>query len=242
MVRRACLGASPGVSGDNGRMHDVDHETPEASERMPEALPGEPETEPEPETVEAAPQPKSAYELPSKKNTVLRNMVWALALTMAVVVVIGIAFFGVGSDQERERLENSELDVAASAERAQEVAPFPVVVPDLAEGWTERGARYTAGTNPQWTLEYSSPDGQLVTVVQESQLGAPMLSAAIPGGTVEEEFELDGASCSLLLGGEQGTTERAIACEGEDWGLVAHGDADRATLEQITSAAITSLD
>lgn len=237
MVCGACLGASPGVSGDNGLMHDVDHEPPEASERMPEALPGELE----PETVEAAPQPKSAYELPSKKNTVLRNMVWALALTMAVVVVIGIAFFGVGSDQERERLENSELDVAASAERAQEVAPFPVAVPEMGEGWTERGARYTAGSTPQWTLEYSSPDGQLVTVVQESQLGAPMLSAAIPGGTVEAEFELDGASCSLLLGGEQGTTERAIACEGEDWGLVAHGDADRATLEQITSAAIASL-
>lgn len=247
-------------------MHDADHETPGAPERMPETLPraSVPETvETAPQAVpqavpqatsqtdpqadpqaapQAAPQPKSAYELPSKKNTVLRNMVWALALTMAVVVVVGIAFFGVGSDQERERLENSELDVVASAERAQEVAPFPVVVPEVQEGWTERGARYTAGTNPQWTLEYSSPDGQLVTLVQESQLGAPMVSAAVPGGTVQEEFELAGSPCSLLLGGEQGTTERGIACEGEDWGLVVHGDADRAALEQITSAAITSLD
>lgn len=207
-------------------MREADHETPEAPERTPAA----------------APQPKSAYELPSRKNTVLRNMVWALALTMAVVVVIGIAFFGVGSEPERERLTNSELDVAASAERAQGVAPFPVAVPAVGEGWTERAARFTAGAAPRWHLEYSSPEGRLVTLTEESELGAPMLSAAIPGSTVEEEFELEGARCSLLRGGEQGSIQRGIACEGEDWGLLVHGDAERAELEEFASAAITSLD
>ncbi|WP_394215312.1 DUF4245 family protein [Brachybacterium vulturis] len=218
-------------------MHDADHETPEVPERTPAVRtdePGAPSDEP-------APQPKSAYELPSKKNTVLRNMVWALLLTMAVVVVVGIAFFGVGSQPEREPLANSELDVAASAERARDVAPFPVTVPAVGEGWTERSARYTAGANPQWTIEYTSPEGQLVTLVEESELGAPMLSAAIPGSTVEEELELAGATCSLLRG-ERSTAERGIACEGAGWGFVVHGNADRAALEQIAGAAVTSLD
>ena len=193
------------------------------------------------ESVDPAPRPKSAYELPSKKNTVLRNMLWALALTLAVVVVVGIAFFGVGSSPERERLENSEIDVSASAERAQEVAPFPIVVPAVGEEWTERSARYTAGTTPQWELEYSSPEGHLVTLVEESELGAPMLSAAIPGSTVEEEFELEGSECSLLSGEEQGGAQRGIACEGEGWGFVVHGEVDRDVLEQFASDAIISL-
>src|SRR5699024_1450369 len=248
------------MSGDNGGMHEADHETPEAPERTPTAF-DEPATAPvaRPETEQfasepaaqpdgadqrlggSAAQPKSAYELPSKKNTVLRNMVWALLLTMAVVVVVGIAFFGVGSEPELEPLANSELDVTASAERAEDVAPFPVAVPAVDEGWTERSARYTAGAQPRWTLEYTSPDGELITLIQESQLSAPMLSSAIPGSTVEEEFELEGAACSLLRGGEQGATQSGIACEGEGWGLVVHGDADRAALEEVASEAIVSL-
>src|SRR5699024_2406745 len=152
-----------------------------------------------------------------------------------------IAFFGVGSEQEREPLENSELDVSASAERAAGVAPFPVAVPAAGEGWSERSARYTAGAEPRWTLEYTSPDGRLITLIEESQLSAPMISSAISGSAVEEEFELEGAACSLLSGGEQGAEQRGIACEGEDWGLVVHGDADREALEETASAAIVSV-
>src|SRR5699024_6456804 len=111
--------------------------TPEAPERTPTASdePASPSTGQPADRLPGEPvaQPKSAYELPSRKNTVLRNMVWALLLTMAVVVVVGIAFFGVGSEQEREPLENSELDVSASAERAAGVAPFPVAVPAAGE-------------------------------------------------------------------------------------------------------------
>src|SRR5699024_7180510 len=201
-VRKGLRSPSRRMSGDNGGMHEADHETPEAPERTPAAF-DEPATAPvaRPETEQfasepaaqpdgadqrlggSAAQPKSAYELPSKKNTVLRNMIWALLLTMAVVVVVGIAFFGVGSETERERLANSEVDVSESAERAEEVAPFPVALPALGEGWVERSARYTAGSNPSWTLEYTSPDGRLITLVEESQLGASMLSAAIPDST-----------------------------------------------------------
>lgn len=188
------------------------------------------------------PQPKSSYELPSKKNTVLRNMLWALALTMAVVVVVAIAFFGVGSNLEREPLENSELDVAASAERAQDVAPFPIAVPALGEEWSERSARFTDGQSPRWEVQYTSPSSGLITLTEQSEVSAQLLSSSLPGNVVEEEFELEGAQCSLLRGGEQDATTLGIACEGEDWGLLAHGGSDRAELEEVTSAAITSLD
>lgn len=210
-----------------GRMHDAPDTTPAAPERNEAPAP--------------RPQPKSAYELPSKKNTVLRNMVWALVLTMAVVVVIGIGFFGVGSDLEREPLENSELDVAASAERAQRSAPFTVAVPALGDDWTERSARFTDGESPRWVIQYSDPQEQLVTLTQETEVSAPMLSSALPGSTVVEELTIDGVQCTLLSGGPQDAPEQGISCEGEDWGLLVHGDAERAELEQLAGAALTSI-
>lgn len=248
---------SRGVSGNNGGMREAPQDTPETTDRtsaMPpdESAPvepaptvpasGEPAAADEAGTrAEPAPQPKSAYELPSRKNTVLRNMVWALALTMAVVVVVGIAFFGVGSDGERERLENSEVDVAASAERAEGVAPFPVALPALGDEWIERSARFADGQNPQWVVQYSSPEGQLITLRQESELGAPMLSSSLPGSTVEDEFALGGAQCTALSGGEKGAQQQGIACEGEDWGFVVHGAAERGELEEVATAAVDSL-
>ncbi|ATG54208.1 hypothetical protein CFK41_05010 [Brachybacterium ginsengisoli] len=245
------------MSGDNGGMREADHETPEASEPTPAAAPtgderpsDEREERPD-ESAEAtgtarqdvpqAAQPKSAYELPSRKNTVLRNMVWALALTMAVVVVIGIAFFGVGSDHQRERLENSEVDVAASAERAEGIAPFPVAVPRPGEGWSERSARFTDGGSPRWVIQYSSPHEQLVTLTQESEVSSQLLSSALPGSVVEEELEIDGVSCELLRGGEQGAEKRGISCEGEGFGLLVHGGTDREELQDLAEAALADV-
>ncbi|HEX7351595.1 DUF4245 family protein [Brachybacterium sp.] len=196
---------------------------------------------PEPGEPASRPQPKSAYELPSRKNTVLRNMVWALALTMAVVIVVGVGFFGVGSDMEREPLENSEVDVSASAERAADVAPFPVAVPELGEGWTVRSARFTEGEPASWVIRYSSPEGRLITLIEEPEIGAPLLSSTVPGASVEDEYQLEGAECSALRGGEQGTQQLALVCEGESFGVLVHGDAEQAELEELASAALASI-
>lgn len=231
-------------------MHDVHHEardTPATPTTTPgltppaEALPPAHAGAAPSAAAQPAPRAKSAYQLPTKQNTRLRNTLWALVLTMAVVVAIGIAFFGVGSDLEREPLENSQLDVTASAERAQDLAPFPVAVPQVGEEWTERSARFTDGGSPRWTLEYTSPQGRLVSFVQEGQVSAPMLSAALPGATVQEELSLDGAGCTVLSGGQPGAEQLGISCEGEGWGFLAHGAAERAELEELATAAVASL-
>ena len=226
-VGRLTLSDLAGANGDNGPMHDAPDPTSAAPERNEPPAP--------------RPQPKSAYQLPTKKNTVLRNMVWALALTMAVVVVIGIGFFGVGSDLQREPLENSALDVAASAERAQRTAPFTVAVPEVGNGWTERSARFTDGDSPRWIIQYSDPQEKLVTLTQESEVSAPMLSSALPGSTVVEELTIGGAECSLLSGGPQDAPQQGISCEGADFGLLIHGEAERAELEQLAGAALISI-
>src|SRR5699024_586348 len=118
-----------------------------------------------PEDSAPAPQPapKSSYELPNRKNTSLRNILWALGLTMAIVVVVGISFFGAGSITEQETPESSRVDVAARAEAA---AGFSIAVPEPGDTWQERSARFYDGQEPRWQIDYTSPQGQLVVLVQ----------------------------------------------------------------------------
>lgn len=188
---------------------------------------------------ESSPAPRSHYELPNKRNTSLRNIVWALGLTMLVVVLVAVGFFGVGGDQSRQTLPNSELDVAASAERAQGDAPFPVAVPAPGEQWTEKAARYSGG-DQQWEIRYSSPAGRLVTMVQAPEISTALLSSTIPGAVVEEEREVEGVPCEVVTGGTDDEPLRGMSCTGEGWGLLVHGSAEVDELEELADAAITS--
>lgn len=185
-------------------------------------------------------RPKSAYQLPTKQNTVLRNIVWAIVLTMVVVIVLAVGFFGVGSDLEREPLENSEVDVAATAERAQDVADFPVAVPATGEDWQVRSARFTDGQSPRWTVQYTSPEGDLVTLAEDIEVSASLLSAEMPGATVTEQTSLRGAECQVLGGGDD-AEQTGIACQGEGFGILVHGAADQAELEQLMDEALAAI-
>ncbi|WP_083713383.1 DUF4245 domain-containing protein [Brachybacterium sp. P6-10-X1] len=220
-------------------MHVPDDQTPDAPE--PSEAPANSAAGDAAETPEPRPQPKSAYELPSKKNTVLRNMLWALALTMAVVVVIAIAFFGVGSDAGREPLANSELDVSASAERAQDVSGFPVAAPEPLEGWTEQSARFTGGESPQWTVEYTSPSDHLVTLTEEAEVSAPLLSSVLPGATTQDELVIDGVECQVLSGDADGASELAMSCQGDSFGLLVHGATDREEIQTLMEQALVDV-
>lgn len=187
-----------------------------------------------------APRPKSPYSRPTKQNTSLRNIVWALGLTMAIVIVVGFVFFGAGDDAEREPLPNSELDVAASAERAQGTAPYPVAVPDAGSEWSERSARYSGG-DERWEIRYSSPQGHLVTLVQVPEVSATVLSANLPGAAVQQEQEIAGVPCQVLTGGSNAEPAAGVSCDGGDWGLLVHGGADADELVELTEAAIASI-
>ncbi len=185
-------------------------------------------------------RPKSAYQLPTKQNTVLRNIVWAIVLTMVVVIVLAVGFFGVGSDLEREPLENSEVDVAATAERAQDVADFPVAVPATGEDWQVRSARFTDGQSPRWTVQYTAPGGDLATLAEDTEVSASLLSAEMPGATVTEQTSLRGAECQVLGGGDD-AEQTGIACQGEGFGILVHGAADQAELEQLMDEALAAI-
>lgn len=188
-----------------------------------------------------APARKSHYQLPSRKNTSLRNMIWALGLTMLIVVAVGIGFFGAGSDQSREPLPNTEVDLAQTAERAQESAPYPVVVPAVGEEWAARSVRFT-DPEDRWEVRYSSPERHLVTMVQAPEVSAPLLSSSMPGAVVQGEQEIAGVPCQVLSGGTDDQPHAGLSCTGDGWGLLIHGATDLEELQELVEAAITSID
>lgn len=187
------------------------------------------------------PAPTSPYRRPTKKNTSLRNMIWALGLTMLIVVAVGIGFFGVGSDQSRETLPNSEVDLEQTAERAQQSAPYPVAVPAVGEQWAVRSVRFTDAED-RWEVRYSSPERHLVTMVQAPEVSAPMLSASLPGAVEKEEQQIAGAPCQVLTGGTDDEPLTGLSCTGEGWGLLIHGATELEELQELAQAAITSID
>lgn len=189
-----------------------------------------------------APAPrKSRYA--DMARTPLRNMVWAMSLTMAVVVLIAIAFFGVGSKDDQETPENSQLDLSETAERARGAVDFPVAEPALGEEWTVRTARLDASDVASWEITYTSPDGELVTLTEQEEIGAPVIAAALPGASVEEEIEVEGAQCQVLATGGSSEEElaRGLSCAGDGWGILVHGTTDDAELRAVMEASISSM-
>ena len=162
-------------------------------------------------------------------------------LALLIVVVVGIGFFGVGSDQSREPLPNTDVDLAQTAERAQESAPYPVVVPAAGEEWAVRSVRFTDAED-RWEVRYSSPQRHLVTMVQAPEISAPMLSASFPGAVEGEEQEIAGVPCRMLSGGTDDEPHTGLSCAGDGWGLLIHGATEPEELRELAEAAITSID
>lgn len=173
------------------------------------------------------------------ENTTMRSVVWALVITLVLVAVVGMLFFGVGNDPDREVPENSRVDVAASAERAQEIAPFTVAVPDLGTDWTASNARYADGTDPRWTVRYSSPSATLVTLTQAGEITPALLQDTIPGARSDGTVAVGDMTCDVYTGGEE-TNARGLACPAEGSGVLVTGRTTQAELAQVAQAAVES--
>lgn len=215
------------------------------------------EQSPEPERLDPLPQGRRIGQRKplTPGDMTLRNVVWALALTVAVVVIAAMAVLGVGREKEPTVPETSRLDVAASAARAQEQADFPVAVPELGEDWEAREARLGSGEDATWQVRYTSPSGDLVTLLEGRELSASQISQTLPGYTTGGDETVTGAPCQRVLvpssadgaNGADGSEEQqhGYACsgtaDGQDWSLLVYGAAPQDELRSLTETAISSL-
>lgn len=196
---------------------------------------------PDPQSAPVTAPPKKSHYAMTAGDVSVRNIVWALGLTMGVVALVAILFFGVGGKADREIPENSRLDVAQSAARAQETVGFPVAVPATGDEWVARSARVDASkAEPTWEVRYTAPSGSLVSMVESGEVSAPLLSTAVPGAVVDADVTIAGAACQQLQSSTE-ESQRAVACGGDGWGLIVHGKAAQEELDALAELAISDI-
>lgn len=185
----------------------------------------------------AAP-PSKQRRLPTKKNTSVKNMAWALGLNLIVVALIAFVVVGLGRDDKPTASAGSQLtvDVADSASRGQDTLPFPVVVPEVPSGWRAVDAR-VHGTEQQWSVRYSAPSG-MATLWEGAQYDAA-LTQRMDGSlrTTGQKEQINGADCEWF---ESPDGPVGLGCEAADYGLVVSGSANREELLTLMRAATAS--
>lgn len=208
---------------------------------------------------EPAPAPRPSRYAEMARPQPMRNVLWALGLTVAVVVIVAILFFGVGRDPDRSVPESEQVDVAASAERAQPVADFTLAVPQLPSTWTPKQARFDAGSgggasdggpsdnggapgtsDQRWSIRYTSPSRALVTLTQVAELSPATLQSAIHGAHSTATVQVAGMTCQVLAGDEDPDAripEAGLACDGPKADFVVSGQTDREELTRLAEAA-----
>lgn len=170
------------------------------------------------------------------ENTTMRSVTWALVITVVLVAVVAMLFFGVGNDPDREIPENSRVDVTASAQRAQDIAPFPVAVPRLGEDWTPQSARYAADDDPRWMIRYTSPSTKLVTLTQAAEITPTLIQDTLPGAHSEGTAAVGALECDVYTGGDDADA-RALVCPAAGGGVIVSGKTSQDELAQVASAA-----
>ncbi|GAB2533824.1 DUF4245 domain-containing protein [Brachybacterium huguangmaarense] len=194
--------------------------------------------------------PRSRYAT-FAENTTTRSIAWALIVTTALVVVVAMVMFGVGNDPKREIPETSRLDVAASAERAQGLAPFRVAVPALGEDWEAREARFADGQDPRWRIRYTAPSGSAVTMIQAPAITPGLLQDTLAGARTDGSVQVGQTQCETYLGGPAGDdggaasqgagAPRAVACTADGSAVLVSGTTDQQELVALADAALTSI-
>lgn len=191
-----------------------------------------------------APEPKKSPYARMGENTSVRNVVWALGLTVAVVAVVAMLFFGVGNDPQRSVPASERVDVAASARRAQELAPFPVVVPRTGQGWTAKEARFLGQGEPRWRVRYSAPSGTLVTLTQVRTVTPGLLQDTLPGARSQGSVTVGSTQCEVFAGqdeaskGGKGEAPTALSCPAGSSAVLVSGTAPRSELTALAAAAL----
>lgn len=224
-----------------GTMGGMSEQHPDASDRPAPVSVGD--EAPVPATVgDEAPAPRSHYAL-TRKNTSLRNGLWALGVMFAIVMVVGVLFLGVGNQPRREVPENDRVDVASSAERASSLASFPLAVPEPGNAWRPRSARFADVSGGRWTVGYTSPSGALVSLEQAGEVTPALIQDAVPGAHSDGEIEVEGLRCETFAGEAdgKGSPDRAVVCPGEGWGFVVSGRTDQDELAALAEASARSL-
>lgn len=170
-------------------------------------------------------------ELPTKKNTSVRNLVWAIGLNLIVVAIAAVVIVGLGrNDRDTAATARSMVNVSESAARASEALGFRAADAEPG-GWSVREAKMSTTEPAFWEVRYTSPSGSLETLLQ-SHADYPALAPRIRGkAATSGYFEIEGTECANLEiqansndnGAENTKGASGLVCSARETTLIIYG-------------------
>lgn len=190
--------------------------------------------------------PKKKREKPSRKNTNVRNLVWAIGLNLVIVAVLAVVVVGLGDSSRDTTADRAKsVNISETAARAQEVVDFPLAAP-TPQGWATRDAKISTNLPHTWRVRYTAPSGTLVTLVQQQEYSPALITST--GGTVRagEPTTIAGKKCDWLEVENTGSSgskqsqgpQVGLACHGEASGIVFYGGTSRDTISALAEHAL----
>lgn len=211
--------------------------------QVPSAAAIPPSHDSEPEQV-----PRKKREMPTRKNTNVRNLVWAIGLNIVVVALLAVIVVGLGTgSREAQPAQSEGVDLESSAERARDLFDFPVAAP-LPEGWVARSSQVATSEPATWQVRYTAPDGRLVTLVQQADMGPALMSRVNGSVRMREAVSMSGVPCHWLEVDSSGTTgakngegsQVGLACQADASGVVVYGGESRESVRILAEQAVRS--
>lgn len=190
-----------------------------------------------PETPEetAARKAESSRVHRASQNT--RNLVAALIVTIAVVVVIILAV------PRGTPPEAAPIDVAAVAKSLAAARERTVIVPDAPDDWRVNAASVT-GDGPQaWTVVYA-PETGFVRVEQGFDADPAWPTRVLGGAAVEDTVTIDGITWDrydISDPSRAGNITMALSTEAGPDTILIYGKTDADTLEQAAAAVASEV-
>lgn len=185
-------------------------------------------------------------ELPTKKNTSVRNLVWAIGLNLIVVAIAAVVIVGLGrNDRDTAASARSHVNVGESAARASEPLGFRAADVEP-EGFTVREAKMSTAEPAYWEVRYTSPSGELATLLQ-SRADFSSLASRVRGTARQADYlEFGGTECAKLdievqstkPKGKEGEAVSGLVCSAQDTTLIVYGAGDGAEHTTLMRAAL----
>lgn len=185
-------------------------------------------------------------ELPTKKNTSVRNLVWAIGLNLIVVAIAAVVIVGLGrNDRDTASSARSHVNVSESAARASESLGFRAADVEP-EGFTVREAKMSTTEPAYWEVRYTSPSGELETLLQ-ARADFSALSPRVRGKVTQADyFEIRGTECANLeiqspssdANADAAKPVSGIECSARETTLIVYGAGDGAEHTKLMQAAL----
>jgi hypothetical protein len=186
-----------------------------------------------PETPEetAARKAESSRVHRASQNT--RNLVAALIVTIAVVVVIILAV------PRGTPPEPAPIDVAAVADRVSTAEGRPVIAPEAPESWRVNVAAVEGDGPRAWTVVYAD-ETWFLRVAQGFDADPAWPTRMLSGASVDGTVTIDGVTWDrydIADPSRAGNISVALATQAGADTVLIYGNADEETLEEAAAAA-----